>query len=308
MTAFGRSLYRTPITWTAERRSLVTSTVHQAREALGQRLRDVRRDAGLTGRGLAGLAGWHSSKVSKIEYGKQAPSEDDIKKWCLLCRAEDQVSDLVFTVRDIEAMYVEWRRRLRTGTKARQEKSIAIEARTELIRWYEPVLIPGLLHTAEYAAAVLRRVVTFYDIPNDVDAGVSARMERQQILYRPGRRFHFVMGQQALATLVGDREIMAGQLDRLLSVMSMGHIRVGVVPARAPYVVPSNQFIIFDDSLVHVEAVSAEISVTQPREIELYSKSFAALANLAFYGADARRLVLAELADMQREEPPSGGR
>ncbi|RSM48919.1 hypothetical protein DMB66_45475 [Actinoplanes sp. ATCC 53533] len=53
---------------------MVTSTVHQAREALGNRLRDVRRDAGLTGRGLSALAGWHSSKVSKIEYGKQSPS------------------------------------------------------------------------------------------------------------------------------------------------------------------------------------------------------------------------------------------
>jgi len=280
---------------------LAISTVHQAREALGKRLRDLRRDAGLTGRGLAILAGWHSSKVSKIEYGKQSLSEEDIRAWCRLCRADD----LVVAVRDIEAMYVEWRRRLRTGTKARQDKSISIEGESELIRWYEPILIPGLLHTAEYATAVLKRVAAFYEIPDDVDAGVSSRMERQQVLCKPGHRFHFVMGQQALRTLVGNRDVMAGQLDRLLSVMSMGRLRMGIIPANAPYVVPSNQFIIFDDRLVHVEAVSAEISVTQPREIDLYSRSFAALAKLAAYGTSARRIIMDELEELQRDDASS---
>jgi transcriptional regulator with XRE-family HTH domain len=278
---------------------LATSTVHQAREALGQRLRDARKDAGLTGRRLATLAGWHSSKVSKIEYGKQTPSEDDIRVWCLHSGAPEQAADLIVTARDIEAMYVEWRRRLRTGTKARQEKSISIESETELLRWYEPVLVPGLLHTAEYAAAVLRRVIAFYEIPDDIEAGVSARMERQQILYSPRHRFHFVMAQQALRTSVGDREVMAGQLDRLLSVMSLGRIRLGIIPAVSPYVVPSNQFIIFDERLVHVEAISAEISVTQPREIVLYLRAFAELAKAAVYGANARTLIMNELSALQ---------
>lgn len=281
---------------------MVTSAVHQAREALGKRLREVRRDAGLTGRSLAVLAGWHSSKVSKIEYGKQSPSEDDIRAWCYLCRAEDQARDLVVAVRGIEAMYVEWRRRLQTGTKARQDKSISIEGESELIRWYEPILIPGLLHTAEYATAVLKRVAAFYEIPDDVDAGVSSRMERQQVLYKPGHRFHFVMGQQALKTRVGDRDVMAGQLDRLLSVMSMSRLRLGIIPSGAPYLVPSNQFIVFDDRLVHVETVSAEISVTQPREIDLYARSFAALAKLALYGASARKIIMDELGEFQRAD------
>ncbi|MDT5033592.1 MAG: hypothetical protein QOC94_3763, partial [Actinoplanes sp.] len=65
--------------------------------------------------------------------------------------------------------------------------------------------VPGLLHTAEYATCVLRRVISFYEIPDDVDAGVSTRMQRQQILYDRGHQFHFVLAQQALRTTVGDR-------------------------------------------------------------------------------------------------------
>src|SRR5437763_2673340 len=105
-------------------------------------MRDIRKDAGLTGRGLAELAGWHSSKVSKIEYGKQPPSEVDIRVWCQHAQAEDQVADLIASARHIDSMYVEWRRRMGEGTRRIQEASIRQISKTRLIRWYEPVLIP----------------------------------------------------------------------------------------------------------------------------------------------------------------------
>ncbi len=276
----------------------MSSTVHQAREALGHRLRDLRKDAGLTGRQLSLLASWHSSKVSKIEYGKQVPSEDDLRAWCQHCGSPDQLDDLVATVRDIEAMYVEWRRRLRTGTRRRQEKSIALEAETSVMRWYEPVLVPGILHTAEYATAVMARVIDFYEIPNDIEEGVAARMERQQLLYGGKHRFHFILAEQVLRTMVGGPEVMIGQLDRLLTVLSLPRIRLGICLADAKYVVPTNQFIIFDDRMVHVETVSAELAIAQPREIALYTKSFEQLSQIAIYGQAAKDLITAALSSL----------
>ena len=273
----------------------MSATVHQAREALGNRLRDLRKDAGLTGRQLALLAGWPGSKVSKIEYGKQTPTEDDIRTWCQFTAADGQAPDLIATVRDIEIMYVEWRRKLRTGTKRRQEASVVIEADTKLFRWFEPILIPGIFHTSEYATAVMKQVIDFFEIPNDLDAGVSARMERQQILYRGDHQIHVIIGEQALKTEVGGPEVMIGQLDRLLAVSSLPRVRLGIIPQRAPYRVPSNQFIMFDERMVHVEAVSAELTITQPREIALYAKAFHGLTALAVHGRGARALITAEL-------------
>jgi transcriptional regulator with XRE-family HTH domain len=273
----------------------LSATVHQAKEALGNRLRELRKDAGLTGRQLALLAGWPGSKVSKIEYGKQTPTEDDIRTWCRLTAANGQTVDLIATVRDIEIMYVEWRRKLRTGTKRRQEASIAIEADTKLFRWFEPALIPGIFHTPEYAAAVLTQVIDFFAIPDDLDAGVSARMERQQVLYRGDHQIDVIISEQALKTEVGGPEVMIGQLDRLLAVSSLPRVRLGIIPERAPYRVPSNQFIMFDDRMVQVEAISAELTITQPREIELYARAFHRLTALAVRGRDARALIMAEL-------------
>lgn len=180
---------------------------------------------------------------------------------------------------------------LGTGTRRRQHASIKIEAQTRLFRWYEPVLVPGILHTAEYAAAVLRRVIAFYTIPDDLDAGVATRMERQQILYRGDHRFHFLMAEQALLTAVGNPKTMASQLDRLLTVLSLPRVSLGIIPSRSDYRVPTNQFIMFDDRLVHVETVSAELAISQPREIALYAKAFDELTKIAAYGAAAEKLI-----------------
>lgn len=65
------------------------SPAKQAREALGVRLREIRKEAGLTGRALAAGLGCHYTKISRIENGSQALSEENIKSWCRICRAEE---------------------------------------------------------------------------------------------------------------------------------------------------------------------------------------------------------------------------
>ncbi len=54
---------------------------------------------------------------------------------------------------------------------------------------------------------------------------------------------------------------------------------------------PVEGFWIFDEERVLVELVTAEITVTQPREITQYERTFSALAELAVYGVSARRLI-----------------
>lgn len=274
----------------------MSSSVHQMREALGGRLRELRLNSGLSGTELAHLAGWHQTKVSKIEYGKTKPTDADIKAWCVHTGSVDQLDDLIATVRNIEASYLEWRRVLGAGTKRRQQASVKLEAETALMRWYEPVLIPGLLQTAEYAEEILRQVIGFYGIADDLDEGVSKRLERQQILYRRDHRFHFVVGEQALWTTVGDDQVMVAQLDRLLAVAGMPRVRFGIVPATARYRVPISNFIMFDERMVMVENVSAEVTITQPREIALYQRAFDSLASQAVTGRAARDLISAAIA------------
>ena len=207
----------------------MSNQAQQAREAFGARLRDLRKDAGLAGRALADLTGWQLSKISKIEHGKQNASEDDIRAWCRHSNAEDQIPDLIATVRHIETMWLEWRRTLQTGVKVRQQRSLSLYRKTKIFRVYNPTVVWGTVQTAEYAAAVFRQVIDFFEIPDDIDAGVAARMERQQFLYRGDRRYNVVLDEQALHTNIGGPDVMRGQLDRLLASISLPRLNLGTV-------------------------------------------------------------------------------
>ncbi|WP_329427979.1 helix-turn-helix domain-containing protein [Streptosporangium sp. NBC_01495] len=279
--------------------SVMSSPSHavtQAKKALGARLREIRLAARLTGRNLGDLAGWHSSKVSRIEHGRQTPSENDIGAWCRHCEADDQAGDLVASLRTIDEMYVEWRRMQRTGLQRLQQAAIPLYERTHCFRVYEPSLIPGLFQTAEYALALMRAVVAFRQIPDDSAQAVEARMQRQKILDSGGRRCAVILEEAALRTRIGDAEVMAAQLGHLLSVASRPNVSLGIIPIRDRVMWPPNGFWIFDEERVLVETLSAELAVTQPREIALYAKAFAELAELAVYGAATRRLITSVIA------------
>ncbi|MCA1671764.1 MAG: helix-turn-helix domain-containing protein [Actinobacteria bacterium] len=278
-----------------------TTPVKQAREALGARLRQIRADANLTGRALAAVCDWHFTKISKIEHGAQAPSEQDIRVWCGACDAEDEIPELIATVRAIESMYVEWQRHLRAGLKHSHTSSVPLYERTKLFRGYENTVIPGLFHTAEYAAAILRFWNEFLDLPGDVDEAVAVRMERQRVLYTGARRFAFVLEEQTLRTRVGDTEVMLGQLDRVLAVMSLPRVSLGIIPASGErHCLAQGSFWIFDEERVQVEGISAGLDITQPREIAVHAKAFALLQRSAVYGKAARELIQRALAQLQQ--------
>jgi transcriptional regulator with XRE-family HTH domain len=282
-----------------------SSSVDRAKRALGARLRELRTDARLTGRDLARIAGWHSSKVSKLEYGKQTPSEDDIRAWCLHCGVTDQTDDLIASLRSIDEMYVEWRRMERTGLRRLQKAAVPLYERTERFRIYEPALVPGLFQTPEYATALMRAVIAFRGIPDDTEQAVAARIERQKVLRSGTRRFAVLLEEAALHNRIGGVDVMAGQLGQLLTVASLPNVSLGIIPADTDRVMwPTVGFWIFDQARVLVETTSAELAVTQPREIAIYAKAFTELSELAVTGAAARALITRAIEALDVRQSP----
>lgn len=264
--------------------------------SLGVRLRDIRRDAGLSGTELAGRCGWLSSKVSKIEHGRQTPSEDDLRAWCEHCRTPEDLPDLIAAVRSIETQFAEWRRIMRGGSKRRQQASKAVYEQARLFRVYEPSVVPGLLQTRDYAVAILLTFTEFVRAPQDAEQGAANRMENQRVLTHGDRRFHMLLGEQALHTNVGGGEVMAGQLEHLLAAFRLPRLRLGIIPMDAPYRVPLHSgFWILDEALVQFDTYSAELSLIRPDEIAIYGRAFERLAALAVYGAEARAMIAGAL-------------
>ncbi|HTU72374.1 MAG TPA: helix-turn-helix transcriptional regulator [Trebonia sp.] len=277
-----------------------SSSAKEAKKALGARMREVRKEAGLTARALAQLTGQHYTRVSKIENGAQVPTDKDIRVWCSACEAEDQVPDLVATARAVESAYLEYRRQARAGVK-RAVGPFTWEryAATTTFRIYEHNLIPSEFQTRAYCAAMLSFWIEFLAVPNDLQAAVEERMRRQEVISWRGKEFRVVLEEQALRTWIADPGVHAGQLGRLLEVMGNPAVAFGIVPLmRRRSGVPSTPFMIFDEDLVGLETPSATIEVTRPEEIALYVKLFDRLEQAAVYGAEARALIVKALDDM----------
>ncbi|WP_411121586.1 helix-turn-helix domain-containing protein [Streptomyces sp. x-19] len=272
-------------------------SIQQAREALGKRLREIRQDAGLTARAVAAMAGWHESKSSRLENGKTAPSDEDIRLWTRICHVEAQAADLIATARGIDGLYVEWRRLERAGLKHVQDSVLPLYERTRWFRFYQSQVVPGLLQTREYTEAILRTVVALRDAPDDIEEASAARMSRQRVLHSGGRRFAFVVEEWVLRSVIGSPDIMVNQLGHLIGMtatpsLSMGVIPMGVVRGHAW---PCESFSLYDGEEAASELVSASLTVTQPSEVAEYAKTFVELANLAVYGAAARKLIISAL-------------
>jgi transcriptional regulator with XRE-family HTH domain len=275
--------------------------VQQAREALGYRLGDIRKDARVSGRQLAALAGWHFTKISKIEHGRTTPSDADIELWCFHCGAESQIADLTAAARGIEKMYIELKRLLRTGTARYQRELLDEETRTRHFRIFDPAIVPGALQTPDYATVRLSEFADMVGVPADLPAAVAARMERARLLLSGDRLFHVVLGENALYAALADRDVMENQLRHLLDISRLPRLRLGILPTRARHYMTLCGFWIFDNREAQIETYSAAVRITQPSEIAMYAKVFEHYSRRAAYGEQARGLISLAIADLAKD-------
>ncbi|WP_221357722.1 helix-turn-helix domain-containing protein [Streptomyces beigongshangae] len=273
-----------------------SSSAQAAREALAVRLTHLRKDAGLTGKELSARCGWHPAKTTRIQKGAAAPSDADIRIWCAACGADDQADDLIATARAVDSMYMEWRRLHRNGMRQVQEDWLALHEQTRHCRVYLSNVPPGFLQTPAFATALMQQITRFQGTPDDVAEAVAARVARSRFLYEGGHRYVVLMEESVLRFRTADPEAMRGQLRHLLAVMPLASVSLGIIPFTAQRTVwPLEAFYVHDDTMAVVETLTAEIKVTQPRELADYAKAFAGLAEMAVYGDAARALIRAAI-------------
>ncbi|MGI5355884.1 helix-turn-helix domain-containing protein [Streptomyces sp. CA-252508] len=272
-----------------------SSSAQAAREVVARRLRDLRREAGLTVTELAVRCDWHHAKTSRIENARTAPSARDIRLWCEACEAPGQAEGLVVQSLNAESMYTEWRHQVRNGLKQLQSSLSGLFQQTELFRVYSSTLVPGLLQTEGYAVALLRAMADLRELPeDDSEEAARVRVTRSRIIHEPGRRFVLLIEETVLHHQIADADAMAAQLGYLLTVGALPSVSLGIIPMRTPArrQWPRETFHVYDDALVSVELVSAQVKITQPDEIALYLRTFEQLRSMAVYGAEARTLIV----------------
>lgn len=270
------------------------------RARLGERLRELRARRFRFGTGLATELGWQQSKVSKIESGRQVPSADDLAAWLVACGGDAEelsgLTDLLARARVEDRSFVDlWR----LGRIAADQRAIGeLERRARMICDYTPSMVPALVQTAAYARAMLTTAggpALLHEGDAWVGEMVAERMQRQQLLYMPGRRVRLLMGEAALYVRFGSLDesaaILAGQLDRLMTLFGLPNVEIGVLPfVLSSPVLPIAGFSLVDDA-AWTETLTTEREVYDPAHVELYSRAFEIGMSAAARGDDAADLI-----------------
>lgn len=259
-------------------------------KVLGARLRGLRAEAGLTGAVLAQRAGVGQPTVSKVETGRMVPSAEVLDR---LSRALGLDESTAGEVRELlAAVEAASGSDQSVGGVTPVGMTVDEEVRSaRLVRSFQCVVLPALLQSAEYARHVFASGPTA--TAEEVGRAVAARVERQSVLYEPGRESVFVLTEAVLRTWPGTPALMLAQLDRLLAVESLSTVRLGVIPWRRPVpVLPRHGFTLCDRRAVVVETFSSERVSGDADEVASYEETFDRFEQAAVFGGEVRELLL----------------
>ncbi|WP_079104973.1 helix-turn-helix domain-containing protein [Streptomyces prasinopilosus] len=265
--------------------------------ALGARLRGLRVEAGLTGAALAQRAGVGQPAVSKVENGRMVPSADVLDR---LARALGLDEPTAGEMRGLLAAV-----ETASGSDRSAEDAAPVgvtvdeEVRSaRLVRSFQCVVLPAMLQSAEYARHVFESAPGM--TPEAVGRVVGARVERQSVLYEPGRESVFVLTEAVLRTWPGSPAFMLAQLDRLLAVESLSTVRLGIVPWCRPVpVLPRHGFTLCDRRTVVVEAFDGERVSDDVDELASYEEVFGCFERAAVFGEGARELLVRVMGEFR---------
>ncbi|QJT04074.1 helix-turn-helix transcriptional regulator [Streptomyces asoensis] len=269
-------------------------------KALGMRLRGLRAEAGLTGAVLAQRAGVGQPTVSKVENGRMVPSLDVLGRLSLALDLDEstsrEVRDLLGAVEAAPDTIELSDEEVPAGAVLDQAVRFA-----RLVRSFQCVVLPAMLQSAEYARHVFASAPN--STPEAVGRAVAARVERQSLLYEPGRESVFVLTEAVLRTWPGNPSLMLAQFDRLLAVESLSTVRLGVIPwRRAVPVMPRHGFTLCDQRAVVVESFRGERVADDLDEVALYEETFRRFEEAAIFGREVRELLLRVMQEFREME------
>lgn len=249
-----------------------------------RRLRDV---ATLTGEEAAGRLGWSPSKISRIETGQTGPSPADLRRLLDLYEVSGTQRGRLESLGQSAGQRGWWDAYSDT-LGPEYTALIALEAEAESVRWYAPMLVPGLLQTEEYARSVISSGLLIAP-PGEIERRVQVKMTRQKVLARDDPlTLDVILDEAAILRMVGGPEVMRGQLAHLASMADRPNITVQVLPLDAgahPATTGEFTILAFPDlvapDVVYLENMTSDLYVEQEAEVYRYGMAFDRLRALA---------------------------
>ena len=265
---------------------------------LGAQLRRLRESAGVS----RDDAGYHirasGSKISRLELGRVSFKERDVSDLLDLYGVDASAKEQLIQL-TAEANATPWWQKYREVVPDWFQVYVGLEEAAALIRVYEVQFVPGLLQTEEYARAVVVQGSPNL-VPEEVESRVAVRMGRQKLFARENPpRLWAIVDEAALRRPMGGREVLAGQIKRLIDVVSEPNITLQVMPFKyGGHAAEGGAFTImrFPEAdlpdMVYMEYLTGAHYIDKDEEVERYAAVMERLS-VAGTSPDKTREILA---------------
>ncbi|MET8259023.1 helix-turn-helix transcriptional regulator [Micromonospora sp. NPDC005205] len=278
--------------------SEVGSTV--PRRELGRLLRQAREQAGIGLEAAASNLEWSRAKMYRIESGQTPMRALDVDQMCRLYGASPEMTEVLVSLAK-ESKSKGWYHAYGEIIPRWFELYVGLESAASYIRTYEHALVPGLLQTSEYAAAVIRSRQGVSD--EDVAKLVGLRTERQRLLVRkhpaaPG--LEVIIEEALLHKLV---PTMPKQIDRLLLASEAPNVSVRLLPIaqKLNRAAIAGSFVVLDfptkgarsaePTTVYSEGLSGALYLDRLDEVRAYAEVWNTLKEQALSLEDSCKLM-----------------
>ena len=265
------------------------TTISERQRRLGFELKQLREQAGLSAGEASERICMNRGQLSHIELGRTSILTERLRDLCRAygCADEPFVEALVaLSEASGKGWWSAYKKHMGPGALDLAE----LESQAVAIRTHEPLFIPGLFQTADYARAIFASPKLGFD---NVEEGLRFRMERQRILTLDDPpSVHAVIHEAALHMRFGGVDVVREQLLRLVELARLPHVTIQIYPFSAQaYAALSGNFAHFVPGNPKLGAVLLEAPLgsrylTEPTQLLEYTALFDHLAESALAPID----------------------
>jgi transcriptional regulator with XRE-family HTH domain len=230
------------------------SSVRERR--LAGELRRLRASTRMSGEEVGKRLGWSGSKVSRIESNRIGVKMADLRKLLDLYQVRDPRREELFALAR-EATEKSTLEVVAATFPREYAAQLQEEAKARSVWHWNPLIVPGLLQTADYARAVFGVWQAMFPVPpGEADRRIESRLLRQQLLTRdPPIALSVVIDESVLARKYGSKPVMRKQFERLLEVSELTNVEIRILPLEADAPMPTGAFVYMQFPPVHEVAM-----------------------------------------------------
>lgn len=247
---------------------------------LAAELRRLRSAVGLSREQVEEQTGVNEGTLYRIETARARPQRRTLVALLdLYGVGEPLKTDLIELSRAADGQG--WSRPYQWQLPGEYAAYISFEAEARAVHNYESLFIPGLLQTPDYARALSEGVLPGAT-EAEIDERVQARAERQKLLDGDDPlTLWAVVDEAAVRRVVGDRRVMAAQLEHVVSMTRQPNVTVQVIPFDAgahpgmPGAFVNMEFRDEGDpDLVYVDTLAGDIFLETEDDLRRYRSMF----------------------------------